>query len=139
MTGKGLGPALLTSTQFVGRARVLFPSLNRGMLAGSELDLDFSLSAVASERDSRILQYDSVHGHFPHPAIHPVGVAHLDGPRGLAPPVLDRELLPVPGDARIDHEGVALEPEAEDRLESDAVHPARGTGVPRPPAASDVP
>ncbi len=57
----------------------------------------------------------------------------------LTEPVHDGELRPLRGHARRDAERVASLVEAEDGLQCHPVHPARGTRIPRPAAAADVP
>src|SRR5262249_33817378 len=74
----------------------------------------------------------------PDPALHALRVLH--GNTVGRGPVAEgeREAGPVGGDAGIDPEAVALEVEAEDRLQPDAVQPARRAGVPGPAAAAGV-
>ncbi len=59
--------------------------------------------------------------------------------RAAAVAVLDAELPPLDRHAWVDRQGVALLLEAEYRLQSDPIHPARGSGVPGPATASKVP
>src|SRR5690606_38981922 len=67
-----------------------------------------------------------------------VRVGDLDQVTAAAVAVLDREAGPVPGNARVKQQLLALQVEAEDRLQSGPVQPCAGAGVPGPAAAADV-
>src|SRR5262249_40040621 len=57
---------------------------------------------------------------------------------GAAVTILDAKLPPLDRHAWVDHQRVTLFAEAEYRLESDAVHPARGPRIPGPSATAEV-
>jgi len=58
--------------------------------------------------------------------------------RGVAEAVMNPEGRPVRGQAGLETQLVDVEPQAEQRLQDEAVHPARRARVPGPAAASDV-
>src|ERR1700721_3101700 len=66
------------------------------------------------------------------------GIPDFDPVGGESEPVPNPRLLPRPRNARVDAEAVPGLREAKDRLEPDAIHPARRPGVPGPAATPEV-
>ena len=63
---------------------------------------------------------------------------HIDQVRGCSVAIGDPECRPVARNARLNAKRCPCLLEAKQRLERHAVHPARGSGVPGPPAAADM-
>src|ERR1051326_7807491 len=71
-------------------------------------------------------------------ALDRAGVVHDDLVDAPAIPIGDRELRPPRWHGRANLQLIAALSEAENRLETNAIHPARRAGVPRPAAAAEL-
>src|SRR4030095_10918881 len=89
--------------------------------------------ALGAELDARAVHLDALD-----PPGHPSRVLHGDLVARRMVAEAYGEAAPDAGDARLDVEGGAAQPEAEHPLDAGPVHPARRARVPSPAATSDV-
>src|SRR5687768_14885230 len=79
--------------------------------------------AVIHQRDARPVERSPVQCDFRFAAAHAAGVVHDDDVVGPPVSILDRELGPRGGRARLDEERIPTLCEAQDGFHADAVHP----------------
>src|ERR1043166_3314328 len=100
-------------------------------LRAAELDLDMMVPPVVGQRDAAVGLFDAV----AHDAAEAAPeVRDLEVIDRLAMAVVHRQLAPARRQARLDPQLVDLEPDAEQRLGDELVHPAGPAGGPGPAA-----
>src|SRR5687768_1104109 len=90
--------------------------------------------AVVDQRNRPGIDGRTVQLRLSHSSALTLRVRDVDLIPRLAEPPGDREARPRRRNARLDLEGIAPTPEAQDALEARAIHPSRGAGVPGPAA-----
>src|SRR6476619_5073445 len=94
--------------------------------------------AVVDERDRASLHRVAIDLELPLAGGDRTGLANLDDIHAATVPKGDRVGRPPRRRCRSNREHVAGLVKSEDCLESDAVHPARGSRIPRPPTPSEM-